>query len=84
MSSLPLEVIEMLGGTIAKVIPITALLAALFSVLNHFWACNPGAPWWRRRELVTDLCNDRQLNHGKVEFLYKIDSPLNTGQTSSE
>jgi sterol desaturase/sphingolipid hydroxylase (fatty acid hydroxylase superfamily) len=24
-------------------------------VLSHFWACNPAAPWWRKRELVTDI-----------------------------
>jgi sterol desaturase/sphingolipid hydroxylase (fatty acid hydroxylase superfamily) len=56
MSNLPLEVVEMLGQTIAKVVPITIMLALVFSVLTHFWACNPGAPWWRKRELVTDLC----------------------------
>ena len=28
MSNLPLEVVEMLGGTIAKVVPITIVLAA--------------------------------------------------------
>ena len=28
----------------------------VFSVLTHFWACNPGTPWWRKRELVTDIC----------------------------
>ena len=28
----------------------------MFSVLTHFWACNPGTPWWRKRELVTDIC----------------------------
>ena len=28
----------------------------MFSVLAHFWACNPGRPWWRKRELVTDVC----------------------------
>ena len=27
-----------------------------FTVLAHFWACNPGKPWWRKRELVTDIC----------------------------
>jgi len=54
--NLPMEVIEMLGGTIAKVVPITIVLALVFSVLTHFWACNPGKPWWRKRELVTDLC----------------------------
>src|SRR5580704_10010841 len=56
MSNLPLEVVEMFGQTIAKVVPITILLAVVFSVLTHFWACNPGTPWWRERELVTDIC----------------------------
>src|ERR1700681_4599927 len=56
MSNLPLEVVEMLGQTIAKVVPVTVVLALVFSVLTHFWACNPGKPWWRKRELVTDLC----------------------------
>ena len=42
MSSLPLEVVEMFGQTIAKVVPITIVLALVFSVLTHFWACNPG------------------------------------------
>ena len=46
----------MLGQTMAKVLPVTIALALLFSVLAHFWACNPGKPWWRKRELVTDLC----------------------------
>ena len=45
MSNLTLEVAEMLGQTIAKVVPITIFLALVFSVLTHFWACNPGAPW---------------------------------------
>ena len=56
MSNLPLEIIEMFGQTIAKVVPITIVLAIVFSVLSYFWACNPGAPWWRKRELVTDIC----------------------------
>jgi sterol desaturase/sphingolipid hydroxylase (fatty acid hydroxylase superfamily) len=51
-----MEVAEMLGQTIAKVVPITLVLALVFSVLTHFWACNPGKPWWRKRELVTDIC----------------------------
>src|ERR1041384_3545010 len=54
--NLPTEVVEMLGQTLAKVLPVTIALALLFSVLAHFWACNPGRPWWRKRELVTDLC----------------------------
>ena len=56
MSNLTLEVVEMFGQTIAKVVPITLVLAVVFSVLTHFWACNPGTPWWRKRELVTDTC----------------------------
>src|SRR6201990_2799054 len=56
MSSLPMEIVEMLGQTITKVVPITIGLALVFSVLSHFWACNPGTPWWRKRELVTDIC----------------------------
>ena len=50
-----IEVVDMLGQTLAKVVPVTIALALLFSVLTHFWACNPGRPWWRKRELVTDL-----------------------------
>jgi sterol desaturase/sphingolipid hydroxylase (fatty acid hydroxylase superfamily) len=55
MSSLPLDVVVMMGQTMAKVVPITIVLAVVFAVLSHFWACNPGGPWWRKRELVTDL-----------------------------
>ena len=55
MSSLPMEVVLMLGQTIEEVVPITIALALVFTVLNHFWSCNPGASWWRRRELVTDI-----------------------------
>jgi sterol desaturase/sphingolipid hydroxylase (fatty acid hydroxylase superfamily) len=25
-------------------------------VLSHWSACNPGRPWWRKREIVTDIC----------------------------
>jgi sterol desaturase/sphingolipid hydroxylase (fatty acid hydroxylase superfamily) len=56
MPNLLLEVIEMVGQTTLKVVPVTIALALVFSVLSHFWACNPGKPWWRKRELVTDIC----------------------------
>jgi sterol desaturase/sphingolipid hydroxylase (fatty acid hydroxylase superfamily) len=56
MPNLALEVVDMFAQTIAKVIPITIVLALVFSLLTHFWACNPGKPWWRKRELVTDIC----------------------------
>jgi sterol desaturase/sphingolipid hydroxylase (fatty acid hydroxylase superfamily) len=39
-----------------KVVPVTIVLAVIFSILTHFWACNPGAPWWRKREILTDIC----------------------------
>jgi sterol desaturase/sphingolipid hydroxylase (fatty acid hydroxylase superfamily) len=54
MSTLPMEVVMMLGETIEKVVPITIVLAIVFSVLSHFWACNPGTPWWRKSGIVTD------------------------------
>ena len=54
--SLPIEIAEMLGQTMVQVVPATLVLALVFSVLTHFAACNPGKPWWRKRELVTDLC----------------------------
>src|SRR6266496_3169134 len=56
MSNVPLEVIDMLSQAMAKVVPATIALALVFSVLTHFWACNPGKPWWRKKELVTDIC----------------------------
>ncbi|MEW6769643.1 MAG: sterol desaturase family protein [Pseudomonadota bacterium] len=55
-NNLPLEVIHMFGETILKIVPVTILLAAIFSVLSYFWACNPGNPWWRKKELATDVC----------------------------
>ena len=46
----------MLGQTMAKVVPVSLALALVFTVLSFFWSCNPGRPWWRKRDLVTDLC----------------------------
>src|ERR1700737_1560170 len=56
MANFAVEVVEMIGQTIAKLVPITITLALTFSVLTYFWACNPGKPWWRKREILTDLC----------------------------
>ena len=56
MSDLSMQVINVVGQTIAKVVPITIAVALVFTALSHFWACNPGKPWWRKRELVTDIC----------------------------
>jgi sterol desaturase/sphingolipid hydroxylase (fatty acid hydroxylase superfamily) len=42
----------MIGQTMAKVVPVTLALALVFTVLSHFWACNPVKHWWQKRELV--------------------------------
>ncbi len=39
-----------------KGVPITIAVAAVFTILTWFWACNPGQAWWQKRDLVTDLC----------------------------
>ena len=39
-----------------KVLPISIALGVVFAALTCIWACNPGQVWWRKRELVTDLC----------------------------
>ena len=44
------------GETFWKVVPISLALAVVFTVLTAFWACNPGRPWWQKRDIVTDLC----------------------------
>jgi sterol desaturase/sphingolipid hydroxylase (fatty acid hydroxylase superfamily) len=49
-------VIESLGATFLRLIPVSILLGLVFAALTFFWACNPGRPWWRKRELVTDIC----------------------------
>jgi sterol desaturase/sphingolipid hydroxylase (fatty acid hydroxylase superfamily) len=44
------------GNTAMKSVPISLALAGVFSALTFFFACNPGRPWWRKKDLVTDLC----------------------------
>jgi sterol desaturase/sphingolipid hydroxylase (fatty acid hydroxylase superfamily) len=44
------------GQTFEKTLPITLALGVVFAVLTAFWACNPGRPWWRKHDIVTDLC----------------------------
>jgi sterol desaturase/sphingolipid hydroxylase (fatty acid hydroxylase superfamily) len=43
------------GETLLKIIPITLALGVVFAVLTHWSACNPAQPWWRKREIVTDM-----------------------------
>jgi sterol desaturase/sphingolipid hydroxylase (fatty acid hydroxylase superfamily) len=56
MSEEFVALIHSIGATVFKLVPATIALGALFAVLSFFWACNPGRPWWRKRQLVTDLC----------------------------
>ncbi len=49
-------VIHSIGVTLIKIVPVSIALGARFTLLSFFWACNPGRPWWRKRELLTDLC----------------------------
>lgn len=44
------------GATFMKGVPISIALALVFTVLAQFWACNPGRPWWRKADIVTDIC----------------------------
>jgi sterol desaturase/sphingolipid hydroxylase (fatty acid hydroxylase superfamily) len=50
-----LSVIEIAGETLLKIIPITIAIALAFTALSYASACNPGQPWWRKREIVTDV-----------------------------
>lgn len=56
MSELIIALVESIGATLLKLVPIALVLGSVFAVLSFFWACNPGRPWWRKRELATDIC----------------------------
>ena len=51
-----IAVLKVAGETMLKLVPISIALGVVFALLTHWSACNPGAPWWRKRELVTDIC----------------------------
>ena len=51
-----LAIIIGVGETFMKNVPISIALATVFTILTSFCACNPGYPWWRKRDIVTDLC----------------------------
>ncbi len=52
-----MSVIQSMGETLIKIVPISIALGLAFAVLTVFFACNPDhRPWWRKRELVTDIC----------------------------
>ncbi len=51
-----ISVLKVAGETVLKLVPISIALGVVFALLTHWSACNPGAPWWRKRELITDVC----------------------------
>jgi sterol desaturase/sphingolipid hydroxylase (fatty acid hydroxylase superfamily) len=51
-----LSVFIVAGETLLKIVPVTIALGIVFAALTRWSACNPGDPWWRKREIVTDLC----------------------------
>ena len=48
-------VLQVAGFTLLKIVPITIALGIVFAALTHWSACNPGQPWWRKRQIVTDV-----------------------------
>lgn len=54
---LVLDVFRQIAHTLSGVLPITIGLGFAFAFLSWFMPCNRAAPsWWRKRELVTDVC----------------------------
>jgi sterol desaturase/sphingolipid hydroxylase (fatty acid hydroxylase superfamily) len=51
-----LSVVKVAGETMLKLVPISVAFGIVFAVLTHWSACNPGRPWWRKREIATDIC----------------------------
>jgi sterol desaturase/sphingolipid hydroxylase (fatty acid hydroxylase superfamily) len=51
-----LSVVEVAGETMLKIVPISIAFGLVFAVLSQWSACNPGHVWWRKREIVTDVC----------------------------
>jgi sterol desaturase/sphingolipid hydroxylase (fatty acid hydroxylase superfamily) len=48
--------IHNVGETLIRSLPTSIALATAFTILTFFFACNPGRPWWRKPDLLTDLC----------------------------
>lgn len=51
-----LAVLGQIAHTLNGVLPITIGLGLIFGFLTFFTPCNPGQPWWRKREIITDVC----------------------------
>jgi sterol desaturase/sphingolipid hydroxylase (fatty acid hydroxylase superfamily) len=51
-----LGILRETGEGIVGMLPLSIGIGIGFAILSALFACNPAAPWWRKRELVTDLC----------------------------
>jgi sterol desaturase/sphingolipid hydroxylase (fatty acid hydroxylase superfamily) len=49
-------VIHVISVAVLAALPISIVLGIVFAALSYFWACNPGQPWWRKSDLITDIC----------------------------
>lgn len=52
---LSLAVLGQIAHTLKGLLPVTVGLAGVFTCLCFVSPCNPGKPWWRKREIVTDV-----------------------------
>jgi sterol desaturase/sphingolipid hydroxylase (fatty acid hydroxylase superfamily) len=50
-----LDVAAQIAHTLIRILPVTLGLALTFSVLSFISPCNAGPPWWRKRDIFTDL-----------------------------
>jgi sterol desaturase/sphingolipid hydroxylase (fatty acid hydroxylase superfamily) len=50
-------ILEQLATVTLPALRNLAVLAMVFTLLGRFFgSCNPGAPWWRKPDLATDIC----------------------------
>jgi sterol desaturase/sphingolipid hydroxylase (fatty acid hydroxylase superfamily) len=50
-----LSVVQVAGETLLKIIPITIVIALVFTALNYWSGGGSARLWWRKREIVTDV-----------------------------
>jgi sterol desaturase/sphingolipid hydroxylase (fatty acid hydroxylase superfamily) len=51
-----ITILQGIGASLLAIVPISIAVAGAFTVLSICRTCNPGRPWWRKRDLLTDLC----------------------------
>jgi len=49
-------IVTQMGHSFTVILPYLIVAGVIFPLLTYRYACNPTGPWWRNRELVTDLC----------------------------